>query len=153
MNNIYIIWYLYNRDVLVYIVIWQNIVTPLKLPNAHLFFYISCIKFWSTNTYLTHTHILLISRTDHWYLLWYKPGTNLYTISWSVWSDLIFSRGLVLCTCTSHIGQYLLLSRYFTIQLRQTKTVKCTCQIQGDNCVVFIKLTWVQAFNDSSGIN
>lgn len=46
----------------------------------------------------------------------------MYTISWRVWSGLMFSNGLVLCTCTSHIGQYLLLCRYFTMQLRQTET-------------------------------
>lgn len=35
-------------------------------------------------------------------------------------SYLMFSRGLVLCTCTSQMGQYLLVSKYRTMHILQT---------------------------------
>lgn len=55
------------------------------------------------------------------YSLSCKPGTSLYTMSCMTRSSLRLSSGCVSWILMLHMGQYLLVWRYFTIQLLQTK--------------------------------
>lgn len=50
-----------------------------------------------------------------------KPGTSLYTMSCMTRSSLRLSSGCVSWILMLHMGQYLLVWRYFTIQLLQTE--------------------------------